>query len=142
VTAFNASPLNNKEINMTFSERMKELLDQGVAVSKDFASKAGEKAQDWSEKGYQASKEFLNKAGAKAQDLGERGVLMMEIRQLEGRAQKLLARLGTEAYNAFVEQGAQSVAATDAGIKPLLDELASIRESIEKREAELQSRKG
>jgi hypothetical protein len=126
---------------MTFSERMKDLLDQGLEASKDFASKAGEKAQDWGEKGYQASREFINKAGVKAQDLGERGVLMVEIRQLEGKAQKLLERLGSEVYTAFSERGAETVSASDAGIKPLLEELASIRESMEKREAELQSRK-
>ncbi|MDR3336609.1 MAG: hypothetical protein LBT16_05330 [Treponema sp.] len=126
---------------MTFSDRMKELLEQGVAVSKDFASKAGEKAQDWSEKGYQASREFISKAGAKAQDFGERGVLMVEIRQLEGRAQKLLACLGSEVYAAFAEQGLETISAEDPRVKPILAELASIRESIEKREGELQSRK-
>ena len=59
---------------MTFSERMKDLWDQGVA----------------------ASKEFAIKAGAKAQDLGERGILMLEIKQLEGQAEKLIARIGNE----------------------------------------------
>jgi hypothetical protein len=104
---------------MTFIERMKELLDQGVAVSKDFAVKAG----------------------AKAQDLGERGVMMVEIRQLEGQAQKLLGRLGAEVYQAFTEKGDESVSANDVAIKPLLSGIASARESIEKKEAELYLRK-
>jgi hypothetical protein len=116
---------------------MKELLDQGVTVSKDLAVKAGGKAQDLGEKGYSASKDFLNKAGAKAQNLGERGVLMLEIRQLEGRAQKLLARLGSEVYTILVENGVSLVTADDPVIKSLLSDLAGIRESIEKREAEL-----
>ena len=64
---------------MAFSERMKELFDQGLAASKDFALKAG----------------------GKAQELGERGVLMLEIKQLENQAQKLINRLGNEAYRAF-----------------------------------------
>jgi hypothetical protein len=109
---------------------MKQFLEQGVAVSKDLG-----------EKGYQASREFLNKAGAKAQDLGERGVLLLEIKQLESRAQKLLARLGTEVYRTLVEESAPTVSAEDPAIKPLLAELAGIRDSIEKREADLQSRK-
>jgi capsule polysaccharide export protein KpsE/RkpR len=120
---------------------MKEFLAQGTYVSKEFAARAGEKAQDWSEKSYQASKDFLSKAGAKAQDLGERGVLMLEIKQLEGQAQKLLGRLGNTVYNAFEEKGAQSVTPDTPEVGEILAELASVRESIEKREAELQSRK-
>ncbi|MDR1949843.1 MAG: hypothetical protein LBQ38_10665 [Spirochaetaceae bacterium] len=126
---------------MTFSERMKELLEQGAQVSKEFVSKAGEKAQDWGEKGLAASKEFAVKAGAKAQDLGERGVLLLEIKQMEGQAQKLVGRLGTEAYSAFVERGAKSVTVDTPAVKAILAELATLREAIEKREVDLQSRK-
>jgi hypothetical protein len=122
---------------MTFSERMKSLLDQSFQVSKELAAKAGVKAQDLGEK----SIELMNKAGAKAQDLGERGVLMLEIKQLEGQAQKLIARLGSEVYKIFVEQGEQSVAPDTPAVKAILDEIASARESIETREAELAARK-
>ena len=104
---------------MAFVDRMKELLDQSVAVSKDFAVKAG----------------------AKAQDLGERGVLMLEIRQLEGQAQKLIGRLGAEAYQAFTERGEQSLSVDNASVKAILSDIAKARESIEAKEAELQSRK-
>jgi len=105
---------------MTFIERMRELLDQGVA----------------------ASKEFAIKAGAKAQDLGERGVMMVEIRQLESQAQKLIGRLGAETYQTFTERGEQTLSAESAPVKAILLEIATTRESIEKKEAELQSRKG
>ena len=104
---------------MTFSERMKELFDQGLAASKEFAIRAGEKAQE----------------------LGERGVLMLEIRQLEGQAQKLINRLGSETYRILVEQGETSVSYDAAPVKALLTELALIRESIEKKDEELQSKK-
>jgi hypothetical protein len=104
---------------MAFSDRMKELLDQGVAASKDFAAKAG----------------------AKAQDLGERGVLMLEIKQLESQAQKLIGRLGAETYQAFVEREEESISKESAPIKSLLSEIAAARESIEAREAELKNRK-
>jgi hypothetical protein len=126
---------------MAFSERMREILEQGAQVSKDFVSKAGGKAQDWGEKGLQASKDFVSKAGAKAQDLGERGVIMLEIRQMEAQAQKLIGRLGTEVYKAFAERGAKSVTVDTPAIKPILAELASIKDGIEKRETELQNRK-
>jgi repressor of nif and glnA expression len=126
---------------MTFGERMKELMEQSVAVSKELAGKAGEKAQNLGERGFNASRDLVNKAGAKAQDLGERGVLMLELKQLEGRAQGLISRLGTEVYNAFVERDEPSVSAADPAIQALLSELAVLKDSIEKRETEIQSRR-
>jgi len=104
---------------MTFSERMKEMLDQGVA----------------------ASKELAVKAGAKAQDLGERGVLMLEIRQLESQAQKLAGRLGAEAYQAFSERGEETLSRENAAIKALLSDIAGVREAIERKESDLNMRK-
>lgn len=104
---------------MTFSERMKELMDKGVAASKDLASKAG----------------------AKAQDLGERGVLMFEIKQQESQAQKLIGRLGAEAYQTFTEREEETLSKESSPVKAILSELATIRESIESKEAELKLRK-
>ena len=104
---------------MTFGERMRELVDQGVAASKDFAVKAG----------------------AKAQDLGERGLLMLEIKQLETQAQKLIGRLGAEAYQTFTERGENTLSAESAAVKSILAEIAGARESIEKKESELKLRK-
>ena len=104
---------------MTFSERMNELLDQGVAVSKEIAAKAG----------------------AKAQDLGERGVLMLEIRQLEGQAQKTISLLGAEAYQVFAERGETTLSAESAAVRSLLADISAIRRAIEEKEAELAQRK-
>ncbi len=102
---------------MTFGDKMRELVEQGMNVSKDLVSKAG----------------------AKAQDLGEKGVLKFEIMQLEGQAQKLMARLGTEVYSTFADGTADAVSREDAVIKGLLAEIAVVRDSIEKREAELKN---
>ena len=104
---------------MKFSERMKEILDQGFTVSKEFAIKAG----------------------AKAQDLGERGIMKIEIRQLEGQAQKALSRMGNEVYSAFAERDKTSIDRDEPEFKAILEELAKIKEAIEKKEAELKSRK-
>jgi len=104
---------------MTFSERMREMLDQGVAASKELAAKAG----------------------AKAQDLGERSVLMLEIKQLESQAQKLVGRLGAEAYQTFTERGEETLSRESLAVKALLVDIAGIRESIERKEAELALRK-
>jgi len=104
---------------MAFIDKMREMVDQGVMVSKDFAVKAG----------------------AKAQDLGERGVMMIEVKQLESQAEKLIGRLGAEVYNAFVERNEETISADSVPIKTILSEIAATRESIEKKEAELQLRK-
>ena len=103
---------------MTFSERMKELLEQGWAASKDFAIKAG----------------------AKAQDLGERGMLMWDIKQLENQAQKLLIRLGNETYIAFTEKDQPTADRETEEFKTILNELAIIKDQIEKKELELKNR--
>ena len=104
---------------MTFGERMKEMLDQGVA----------------------ASKEFAVKAGAKAQDLGERGVLMLEIKQLESQAQKLIGRLGAFAYQVFTERNQDTVEKEMPEVRLLLTELAGVESSIEQKETELRNRR-
>jgi len=104
---------------MTFYERMMELLDQGMI----------------------ASKEFAVKAGAKAQDLGERGILMIEIKQLEVKAQKILGRLGNEVYQAFAERNLDSIEKSAPEIEPLMTELTGVRESLEKKETDLRNRR-
>jgi hypothetical protein len=122
---------------MAFNNRMRELLDQGTQVSKELLNKAGEKAQGLGEK----SKKLVNKAGVKAQNLGEQGVLLLEIKQLKGQAQKLVERLGTEACRAFVEKGAKTISVDTPAVKAILTEMASVREVLEKKEAELRGKK-
>jgi len=104
---------------MTFSERMKEMLEQGLAVSKDFAVKAG----------------------AKAQDLGERGVLMLEVKQLENQAQKLLMRLGNETYISFTERDQITIDRETVEFRTILEEIALVKDAIEKKETNLKNRK-
>ena len=104
---------------MTFSERMNELLDQGMT----------------------ATKEFAVKAGAKAQDMGERGVLMVEIKQLEIKAKKLIGSLGNEAYHAFAELNLPGITNDMPAIRDILEEIAQVREAIELKEIDLRNRR-
>ncbi|MDR2364173.1 MAG: hypothetical protein LBD65_07135 [Spirochaetaceae bacterium] len=127
---------------MAFSDRMKSFFETSAQVSKDLVTKAGAKAQDLGEKGYKASKDLLQKAGAKAQDIGETTVLKVEIKQLEGQAQKCIGRLGTEVYSALVEHESPGITSDTPAIKAILAEIALVKEAIEKRERELQDRKG
>ena len=103
---------------MTFSERMKNLLEQGWTASKDFALKAG----------------------AKAQDLGEKGILMWDIKQLENQAQKQIARLGNEAFIAFTERNQETIDRSTIEFRTILEEIANIKDQIEKKENELKNR--
>jgi len=104
---------------MTFSERMKEVLEQGWTASKDFAMKAGEKAQD----------------------LGERGILMWDIKQLENQAQKLISRLGNETYIAFTEHNQTTIERDAIEFRTILEEIAIIKDQIEKKDSDLKNRK-
>jgi len=103
---------------MTFSERMKDLLEQGWDATKDFAIKTG----------------------AKAQDLGERGLIMWDIKQLENQAKKQIARLGSEAYAAFTEHDQNTIERDAIEFRTILAEIASLKEQIEKKEFELKNR--
>ena len=122
---------------MGFSETLKELLDQGLAVSKELASKAGEKAQDWGTKGLEASKEFASKAGAKLQELGEKGALMLEIKQLEGKTKKLISLLGAEIYSLYDQE--KPFSAEDPLIENILSQITSLKEILENKETELKN---
>jgi len=108
---------------MTFGERMMALLEQGASASMEFAAKAAASA------------------GEKAQRAGERGVLMLEIRQLESQAQRLLARLGSAAYAAFAEQGLESLGRDAPGVAAALAELAAAKGAIELKEAALREKR-
>jgi len=103
---------------MTFSERMKNLFEQGWTASKDFAVKAGEKAQD----------------------LGERGILMWDIKQLENQAQKLIARLGSETYIAFTDYDQETIGRNSIEFRTILEEIALIKDQIDKKETDLKNR--
>ena len=103
---------------MTFNDQMKDILEQGWAASKDFAVKAG----------------------AKAQDLGERGILMLEIKQLENQAQRLLTQLGSEVYKTFTENEQESLERENTEVSNILEQLAVIKEAIDKKDAELKNR--
>ncbi|MDR0562318.1 MAG: hypothetical protein LBG73_06475 [Spirochaetaceae bacterium] len=104
-------------------------------------AKFGEKMKEFLEQSAQTSKELASKAGAKAQNLGEQGVLLFDIKKLKGEVEKQINLLGQEAYHAFMVQQQETVNAYDSGTKKILDEIASLQQTIEKKEAELQEKK-
>lgn len=77
--------------------------------------------------GLDATHDIYLKAKSKAVELGELGMTQLEIRQLEGRAEKLMARLGTEVYRLFSEEERKTVSHSTEGVKEILQELDSIK---------------
>jgi len=96
-----------------------------------------EEIKDLFEQCYSASKEFVIKTGEKAKDLGERGMLMIDIKQTEAKIQKLMCRLGEEAYRALVEYDMPAIQRDDPVIEKLLVEISSQREILEKLKSDM-----
>ncbi len=99
---------------MTFSEKIKNLVNTGLDTSKDILSKAGEKAQQW----------------------GEMGVLKVEIVQLRGQAEKMTARLGAEVYEILVEKGQKTVSRETPAVREILDKIAELDKTVEEKETQ------
>jgi hypothetical protein len=99
---------------VTFAERLQDMINKGLAASKDLASKAG----------------------AKAKELGQKGVLKVEILQLRSRVEKLTAKLGAEVYAAFVDKNQASVSKDSPAVAKILAEIEEQRTAIERKEDE------
>lgn len=99
---------------MTFSERMKDIVDKGIKTSKELARQAGDKAQLW----------------------GEMGVLKIEILQLRSQAEKLTARLGAEVFEALVETGRKTVSRDSPSVRETIDAIVELEAQIQDKEAQ------
>jgi hypothetical protein len=98
---------------MAFSDKMLDMLNKGMAVSKDIVSKAAAQAQVW----------------------GEMGVLKVEVVQLRTQARQLTAKLGAEVYAAFAERKEKSVAADSPALSELVARISEIGHTVEDKEA-------
>ncbi len=99
---------------MTFAERMQEMIEKGVAASKDLAQKAG----------------------GKARELGAKGQLKVEMLAMQSQAQKLIAKLGHEVYVTLVDKGEQTISKDSPTIRDALQKIESLRDSIEAKQKE------
>ncbi len=105
---------------MGFSEKLKEIVEQGLDMSKD----------------------LIEKASAKAKELGELGVLKMEIIQLRGQARRLGAQLGVAVYESLMEKGEASLSKDSPVIKEILQKLDLVNDEIDAREADFRAKGG
>jgi hypothetical protein len=97
-----------------------------------------DKLQETLDQGLKSSKELFGKAKEKAKDLGELGVLRFEIRQLESQAEKLIAKLGSRAYEVLTEEDGQSVSGETEGVKEILGAIAEVRNETEAKEKQIE----
>jgi hypothetical protein len=98
---------------MAFSDKLRGMVNTGMAASREIVSKATAQAQTW----------------------GEMGVLKVEIVQYRSQAEKLTAKLGAEAYAAFAERKEPSLAANDPAVSELVGRIAELGRLIDEREA-------
>ena len=97
---------------MAFLDRLQETIDQGL----------------------KSSRELFGKAKDKAKDLGEIGVLKFEIKQLENQAEKLIAKLGSKAYEELIVENRDSITGGTEGVKEILGAIAGVKSEIEEKE--------
>jgi hypothetical protein len=98
---------------MTFSEKMRDMMNKGMAASRDIVTKAASQAQTW----------------------GEMGVLRVEILQLRSQAEKLTAQLGAEAYAALAERKEPSLSADAPAVKDLIARISDLDKLVLDKEA-------
>ena len=100
---------------MSFWERSKKMINQGVI----------------------STKEIYENAREKAKELGEKGVAKFEIAQLENQAEKRFAQIGRQVYEVLVKEGQQTVSKGTTEIKKLLQEVEDIEKTIDEKEGVL-----
>lgn len=100
---------------MDFMKRMDELIDKGIATSKDLWGKAKDTARD----------------------LSQKGILTIEIGQLERQAHSEIARLGSLAYDTLRNRKQPALYPEEVEVARLLGTIQELRARIEEKEEEL-----
>lgn len=96
-----------------------------------------DRARDGFGKGLNSSKQFLHAAKEKTQELEDIAVLKLDLKRIEGLANSLIRDLGLKVYSAFMEEGRQSLSAKTPGVKEILQELETLQDLREAKEAKL-----
>ncbi|MDR2468328.1 MAG: hypothetical protein LBD22_05135 [Spirochaetaceae bacterium] len=120
---------------MSWTQKMKEILSQGLQTSAGLAERAGTAVGVAAAELGSKTIELSGQAVAKMQDLGERGAMTLENKALEGRLEKLCTKLGLEVYSCLFESKLDAVGRQTPEITATLDEITAIRQKIEANEA-------
>ena len=97
---------------------------------------------DWQEKfdkglnqSIDVSKKLIDKARDKAKKLGDQSLLAFEIKELEKENNKLIKELGENVYTLFADDGRTSISTRTAEIKPYINRLEEVRESLRQKKS-------
>ena len=82
-------------------------------------------------------KNALDKSGKAVSKFGDESVLKIEIQQFKAQIKKDKAALGERAYKAFIEEGAESLLASDEAVVVLVESIKKAQEEIQTRESKL-----
>lgn len=88
-------------------------------------------------KGVESAKQALGKASKAASKFGDESVLKIEIQQFKGQIKKDKAELGEIACKTFLEEGAESLAASNENVTKLIESIKKAQEEIASREEKL-----
>ncbi len=108
-------------------DELKGYFDKGMVALKQALDKGGA-----------ASKEALDKAGKAATKFGDESILKIEIQQFKSQIKKDKSALGELAFKAFLEDGAESLAASDENVAKILESIKKAEDDIKSREEKLQ----
>lgn len=100
---------------MAFMEKMKDVFDKGVKVSK----------------------EALSKAGDAVQDFGDKSVIRIEIKQLESKLDKEYESLGTQVHSFFQNNKEDTLSYNNAQISGVINEIDRLLAQIADRKEAL-----
>ena len=97
---------------MSFFERMRKVMNQGLSSTRD----------------------ALEVAADKAKEMGEKGVLKYEIGRLEREAERKFSLLGSDVYRILISKGQSTVSKSTAEIKEVLEEILDLEKRIQDKE--------
>ena len=104
---------------MSFLKRMEDIINKGMATSR----------------------EVLGKATEKTKELGDKGSLKIKIKQLENQAERNCAKLGSKVYEILVKMNKNTVSKSTPDIKPIIEEITQIEKKLDENEALLKKLK-
>lgn len=89
------------------------------------------------DKGVEGLKSVIDKSGKAASKFGDESILRIEIQQLKSQIKKDMLALGELASKAFIDDGADSLLASDERVLNILESIKKARDEISLREEKL-----
>ena len=99
-----------------------------------------DKVKDFMDKGVEVSKTALTKAGDAVQDFSEKSVIRIDIKKLESKLEKLINELGSNVFDKFNSENAESVYASEEKIASIIKNINEVKNQIASKTEELEKK--